>query len=233
MGVDGAGIRPFGRFPVGAKLEVADLIGEFIAFRVKIDGNPAYMVCGGIRVGNLLAQRGLYLEKLTGRGLAHMLGRDWFAHFTSSQDQARLRNHFSRMLASGEVANYIWPIEDLSGREHQIEWYNRPLTDEQEGIIGLLCIGHNVSERQAIEKEREQLIIDLQAALQKVKTLSGLLPICASCKKIRDDRGYWNQIEVYIQERSEADFSHGICPDCAKQLYPEIYDRLPTNSTAE
>jgi AmiR/NasT family two-component response regulator len=61
---------------------------------------------------------------------------------------------------------------------------------------------------------------ELQEALAKVKTLSGLLPICASCKKIRDDQGYWHQIEVYIRDHSEANFSHGICPDCKKKLYP-------------
>ncbi len=62
----------------------------------------------------------------------------------------------------------------------------------------------------------------LQEALSKVKLLSGLIPICASCKKIRDDRGYWNQIEYYIREHSEAEFSHGICPECANRLYPEL-----------
>ena len=70
------------------------------------------------------------------------------------------------------------------------------------------------------EEEREKLIGELQEALAKVKLLSGLLPICASCKKIRDDNGYWNQIESYIREHSEAEFSHGICPECAKKLYP-------------
>ena len=60
---------------------------------------------------------------------------------------------------------------------------------------------------------------ELEEALDKVKTLSGLLPICASCKKIRDDRGYWNQIESYIQQYSEAEFSHGICPECSDKLY--------------
>ncbi len=63
--------------------------------------------------------------------------------------------------------------------------------------------------------------VELQAALEKVKLLSGLLPICASCKNIRDDQGYWHQIEVYIQKHSEADFSHSICPDCVHRLYPE------------
>ena len=71
-------------------------------------------------------------------------------------------------------------------------------------------------------KDKEKLIGDLQQALAKVKTLSGLLPICSSCKKIRDDKGYWNQIETYIRERSEADFTHGICPACAKILYPGL-----------
>jgi len=65
----------------------------------------------------------------------------------------------------------------------------------------------------------------LEDALSEVKALSGLLPICASCKKIRDDSGYWNQIEKYISEHSEATFSHGLCPDCAKKLYPEIIDK--------
>lgn len=67
---------------------------------------------------------------------------------------------------------------------------------------------------------------ELERALSEVKTLRGLLPICASCKKIRDDKGYWNQIESYIGKYSEVEFSHAICPDCAKKLYPDldIYD---------
>ena len=63
---------------------------------------------------------------------------------------------------------------------------------------------------------------DLEKALSDVKLLSGFLPICASCKKIRDDKGYWNQIESYIQQHSEAEFSHSICPECAEQLYPKF-----------
>ena len=62
----------------------------------------------------------------------------------------------------------------------------------------------------------------MRESLKKVKQLSGYLPICASCKKIRDDEGYWNQIEWYIREHSEVEFSHGMCPDCAKKLYPDM-----------
>jgi hypothetical protein len=72
------------------------------------------------------------------------------------------------------------------------------------------------------ETRREDLILKLKDALTQVKTLGGLLPICSSCKKVRDDEGYWHQVEAYITERSDAEFSHGICPDCVRELYPEF-----------
>ncbi len=85
---------------------------------------------------------------------------------------------------------------------------------------------HILDKRDVAEKKSEKLIQELKKALTNVKQLSGLLPICSSCKKIRDDKGYWNQIEAYIQEHSEAEFSHSICQECAEKLYPdlEIYD---------
>jgi len=67
----------------------------------------------------------------------------------------------------------------------------------------------------------EMTITELRRALSEIKTLRGIVPICASCKKIRDDKGYWSQVEVYVCEHSEAQFSHGICPDCVKKLYPD------------
>ena len=73
-------------------------------------------------------------------------------------------------------------------------------------------------ERQRLETDRERLILELQEALSKVKQLSGLLPICSSCKKIRDDKGYWTQVEVYMREHTEIDFTHTICPECTKKL---------------
>jgi transcriptional regulator of acetoin/glycerol metabolism len=79
-----------------------------------------------------------------------------------------------------------------------------------------------IAERKQVEKERERLIGELQSALAKVKTLSGLIPICSSCKKIRDDKGYWQQVETYIANRSNAEFSHGFCPECMDKLYPEL-----------
>ncbi|MBF0559618.1 MAG: response regulator [Nitrospirae bacterium] len=81
-------------------------------------------------------------------------------------------------------------------------------------------------ELQKYHEEREKLVLELQEALAKVKTLSGFFPICASCKKIRDDKGYWEQIETYVSEHSQALFTHSICPECAKTLYPEYYDKI-------
>jgi PAS domain S-box-containing protein len=81
-----------------------------------------------------------------------------------------------------------------------------------------------IAERERTERKLAKLVGELQAALAQVKTLTGLLPICASCKKIRDDRGYWTQVEVYVSEHSDADFTHSICPDCAARLYPDFYN---------
>ncbi|MBL7996716.1 PAS domain S-box protein, partial [bacterium] len=88
----------------------------------------------------------------------------------------------------------------------------------------IITFVRDITERKKNERERERLITELKEALANIKTLSGLLPICSSCKKIRDDTGYWNQLEIYIEKHSEADFTHGICPDCARKLYPEDFE---------
>ncbi len=87
--------------------------------------------------------------------------------------------------------------------------------------------------RKQTEAERDQLIRDLQKSLANVKALSGLLPICAGCKKIRDDKGYWSQVETYVQAHSQATFTHGLCPDCIKQYYPELEDAGPGDPRKE
>ena len=85
-------------------------------------------------------------------------------------------------------------------------------------------ISRLMNELIATKRDLQQKTMELQDALGKVKLLSGYLPICASCKKIRDDKGYWQAVETYIDSHSEAKFSHGICPDCIQKLYPEIMD---------
>ena len=86
------------------------------------------------------------------------------------------------------------------------------------GVVSLA----DITDRKRNEEKMEQLVLELQEALAKVKLLSGLLPICAWCKKIRNDEGYWEQIEKYISKHSEADFSHSICPECTEKQYSEF-----------
>jgi PAS domain S-box-containing protein len=80
----------------------------------------------------------------------------------------------------------------------------------------------DLTERKRAEAERDRIIGELQEALFRIKTLRGLIPICANCKKIRDDKGYWQQVETYVREHSEAEFSHGLCPECIEILFPEL-----------
>lgn len=100
---------------------------------------------------------------------------------------------------------------ELDQRSNELAITNEHLKDE-------------ILEHEKAEEEKTNLIIELQKALSEVKILSGFIPICASCKKIRDDKGFWNQVETYISDHSEAIFSHSICPDCMRSLYPEIAD---------
>jgi len=82
-----------------------------------------------------------------------------------------------------------------------------------------IVFARDIAERKKSAQKRERLVKKLEKALKKVKTLSGLLPICAKCKKIRDKNGRWHPIEVYVHDHTKVDFSHGLCPECAKQLY--------------
>jgi PAS domain-containing protein len=111
---------------------------------------------------------------------------------------------------------------EINGKELTLIITARPFKDAKGELIGIVESFQDITNRKILEKEKEKLIEELQASLNKVKLLSGFLPICASCKKIRDDKGYWKQIEAYIKDHSEAEFSHGICPECAKKLYPDL-----------
>ena len=118
-----------------------------------------------------------------------------------------------------------------------------PVFDDRGNRVGLVGVSRDITERKKMEdeirrvarekdtllQEKEKLITELQKALATIKRLQGILPICSSCKKIRDDKGYWTQVESYIRDHSEAEFTHGICPDCAKKLYPDYFDKMDWN----
>lgn len=122
--------------------------------------------------------------------------------------------------------------EPMMGKEEKENWPDGHITwasssksamrDDAGNIIGIIGISRDISYRKNAEIERERLLRELQMAFEKINTLKGFLPICSSCKRIRDSEGVWAEVETYIQKRSNAHFSHGICPDCAAKLYPDI-----------
>ena len=134
-----------------------------------------------------------------------------------------MARHENRMMGKIEDESYQYRIITKSG---EIKWLKiNPTKIIWEGKPASLGLAEDITERIKMEIEREELIASLQAALKEIKELRGFLPICANCKKIRDDEGYWQQVEEYIQDRTNAQFSHSICPDCMRKLYPEYCDK--------
>ncbi len=97
--------------------------------------------------------------------------------------------------------------------------------------IRVVGINFDITDRKQTEAEREKLISELRAALAEVKTLSGMIPICGWCKKVRSDQGYWQSVEQYVGTHSDATFSHGMCPECAEKFKADILAANPTKST--
>lgn len=126
----------------------------------------------------------------------------------------RLKGTFVVLISGHRVAS----DEQAEGLEGGADGYiARPIANRE-----LLARVNAMVRILTAERERDRLILELREAIEKVKTLSGLLPICAHCKKIRDDKGYWNQVESHLSAHSELQFSHGICPECARKHYPEF-----------
>jgi PAS domain S-box-containing protein len=139
--------------------------------------------------------------------------------FIAAEDKDRVREAIETVFRTGS-ASVEAGFATLTGKviPYLFTGY-RFVQGQMDYVVG---VGIDISDRVASEGEKENLIYRLQETLSQVKILSGLLPICVSCKNIRDDKGYWKRIESYIKEHSEAEFSHSICPDCAQKLYPDL-----------
>ncbi|MBU0675254.1 MAG: PAS domain S-box protein [Proteobacteria bacterium] len=135
--------------------------------------------------------------------------------FIHPEDQARTLEVIKEKLGKGEpVFNFENRYRCKDGTYKWLEWISRPILDE--GVT--YAIARDVSKRKQAEEEKEVLIAELNRALDEVKTLRGIIPICSYCKKIRDDEGAWDIIEAYICSHSEAQFSHSVCPDCYQKF---------------
>jgi PAS domain S-box-containing protein len=125
-----------------------------------------------------------------------------------------------RISGKANFANYTFRGIKKNGETIHVEIFGSTIQlNGKPAVSGSVL---DITERKRAEEERDKLVAELQKTLSEVKTLRGFLPICSHCKKIRDDKGYWNQIESYIHKHSDAEFSHGICPECAEKYYPEM-----------
>lgn len=178
---------------------------------------------GIITSWNKAAERiyGYTAEEMVGQYASVLLPPGRKSEFEQTLEKIRRGEHMNwletvRVRKDGtpvEVAVTISPIAGPTGE-----------------IIGASSIARDITERRREEAERLKLIEDLTEALAHAKALRNLLPICASCKKIRDDHGYWQQLEVYFQQHEHIDFSHGLCPECTTKLYPEFANHHRTGS---
>ncbi len=146
-----------------------------------------------------------------------LIGSSFFALISTDTRHIAEEQHLIRQ--NGANRQYELKLITSENKEIYVLCSPNPSYDENGKYLGGFGVISNITERKLIEKERENLILDLQDALENIKTLKGLIPICSSCKKIRDDKGYWNILESYIQRHSDAQFSHSMCPDCSDKFY--------------
>ena len=163
-----------------------------------IDANPAAISYYGWSLDELTAKKITDINMLTEEQV--------FQEMQKAKSEQRRNFFFRHRLSNGDIRD--------------VEVYSGPI--KLHGHKFLYSIIHDITDRKQAEEEREKLINELQEALKEIKTLRGILPLCSFCKKIRDDKGYWEQVDVYIHKHSQADISHSICPECAKEHYPDL-----------
>lgn len=161
---------------------------------------------------NILAAQSLKID------INHAVGKNISQFYNDSEDRKKL---CSILDVAGFVRNFEVRFKRTDG---ELFWVSlsaaiNEFNNEKATVVAFV----DITEKRMAHEETKKLVDELQVALANVKTLGGLLPICSGCKKIRDDKGYWNQLEAYISSHSGAMFSHGLCPDCVKSLYPDLF----------
>lgn len=160
-----------------------------------------------------------FLTNLLGYTYADIVGKS-FWELGVFEDIKESRMAFQELQSKEYIRYENLPLQTKDRRSINVEFVSNVYQANGEKVIQ--CNIRDITRRRHTEKEREKLIGELEDALTKMKKLSGILPICASCKNIRDDEGYWQNIEQYIREHSEANFTHGLCPACINKLYQKL-----------
>ncbi len=152
------------------------------------------------------------------KDISNIIGRH-FKEFWIIED--RLDEIIAELQSNGKWSSEI-QAKKKDGTIFDVQVFAATVYDNDGIPVSLMSSSIDISERKKAEEEKENLIIELKSAVEEISTLRGIIPICAQCKNIRDDRGIWNQIEAYISEHSDAKFSYGLCPECTKELYPRM-----------
>jgi len=196
-------------------------------FRTIFEDGPLGMLIADPNYKVLKANKALC--KMLGYAEDEMIGRSIGA-MTHAEDVEKSEG-LSKQLLHGKVPMFRLEKRYMtkSGEALWVDLTVTAIRGQNEEVLYALGMVEDISRRKLAEQERERLVRDLQQALDRAKTLHGLLPMCAWCKKIRNDKGYWQKVETYVQENSSAAFTHGICPECLKKVDPatavEVFER--------
>ena len=156
--------------------------------------------------------------ELFGYSREEMIGMNIQTVYCNQDERMRFQKEIEE---KGSVRSYEVLLKNKDGQIMNCLYTSSTRKSSEGIVIGYHSIVRDITSRKRAEEERQRLIHELQDALEKIKTLRGFIPICASCKKIRDDKGYWNHLEEYIEMHSDAVFSHGLCPECQRKFEEE------------
>ncbi len=181
--------------------------------------NPDWVIISNLHSGRYLDVNAAVL-RMTGFSREEIVGRTSLELQMWVNPEER-KGIVSILLREGRISSHEVKFRMKSGEIRSMLRSAELIDLNGESVMISVC--KDITDRNQAALERERLIGQLEESLSKVKLLSGMLPICASCKKIRDEKGEWFQVESYIKDRSDALFTHGVCPDCAQKLYPNFY----------
>ncbi len=191
---------------------VADFAHDW-EYWIDPDGHPVYVSPSCGRVTGYTAEE-------------FMSNPDLMKDIVFPEDRELVNSHFIDHHNHGELLKSCNLDFKILTRNKETRWINhvcQPVYGKNGDYLGRRASNRDITDRKLAEEAKTELISELEKAMTEIKTLRGFIPICSSCKKIRDDQGFWQAVEVYIRARTDAQFSHSICPECAKKLYPELY----------
>ena len=189
--------------------------GELLRIRPMLEQVPAYLWTADHKL-RLMWSRPSYTS-MVGFDIEPDLGTTVYELFGGNDEHPSIQAH--RAALEGEARNFeVWV--EVRGEPRLLRAHVEPLRDVSQSILGVVGVALDLTERVRAEADRERLIEELQDALDRVNVLTGLIPICTHCKAVRDDKGYWQQVDSFMREHSNAQLSHSICPECAQKLMP-------------